>query len=194
MRKKIIYTASISLILVGGIIGIIHALKKEPEIQYMNASWSYNYTDIAEISQSSDIIALVKATGDKESYIENGIPYTKYKVNVISPIYGTEENEILTLLMTGGTDQNGLLIEITDDPLLRKNEEFLIFTQQNENGTLTVLGGPQGRLMHSNGKVNSLTPQNSYARTANPYSNIQITNANLDDIINEINTALNAKE
>jgi len=192
MKKKTVYAiASIVLVVFTGIAGFSHMHKvNDYETQYISASWAYNYADIEEISQDSDIIALIKVKGPNDTYEINNIPFTQFDVEIIMPIYGASLGEKLNIVMTGGYSEENVTVVILDDPLLKKNEEFLIFARQNEDGTVTILSGPQGRLIHTNGKLNSLTPANSAAHSANEYSNIKVYNADLEDIISEIKAAL----
>src|SRR5699024_6113349 len=108
-----------------------------------------------EISNASDLIALVrvdKLISEKEQF---GLPYSIYEVEVIKPVFGCEVGDKISIFMTGGKI-NKKTIEILDDPLLVPDQEFLVFTQLNDDGTYSILGGPAGRLVHKNGKLNSL--------------------------------------
>lgn len=168
--------------------------KGEKETHYLSASWSYNYSDIEEISQASDIIAIVRVSNQAQSYEEGGLPYTETKVEVIDPIYGVDLGNTLNIYQTGGETDDSI-IEVEDDPLLHNKEEFLIFAQQNEDGTITILSGPQGRLKHSNGVLNTLKAENSRARTTNTDMNINVVNASIDDMTQQIQNSLrNAKK
>ena len=187
MKKKFVYLmASIALATIVGIAGFKYAQKRdEAETQFMTASWAYSYANMEEISQDSDIIALVRVNGGKDSYEISGIPFVEFHVEVITPIYGADLGDRLSIFMADG---------VADDPLLKEEEELLIFARQNENGTVSILGGPQGRFVYDNGKLNAMAPVNTDAGSANAYANIQVTNADLKDIIGEIETALDSKE
>ncbi|MGD9676976.1 MAG: hypothetical protein AB7V16_01255 [Vulcanibacillus sp.] len=176
VKKRTLSFGVISFVMLIGIISVIYLTQeKEKDVQYAYASWNYSYKDIQEISEKSDVIAIVSVIGTNRKYMEQGIPFTEYNVEVVTPIYGSEKGEILTILMTG-MENDDKIIEIIDDPLMKAGEEFLIFCWQNDNGTYTILGGPQGRLEYQNGRLNSL----------NPNFNINIVNAGAEELINEI--------
>lgn len=156
----------------------------QQEIQYLSASWPYNYSNLEEISKASDLIALIKVEGVSKSYETRGIPVTEYKVQVLEPIYGTDETQLI-LFMTGREDKNKK-IEIKDDPLPHADEEFLVFCKQNADGTITVLSGPQGRLVYTDGKLNSLNAVNENEMEINSSSSIQIVNEDAETIIAQI--------
>lgn len=156
----------------------------QQEVQYLSASWPYNYSDLEEISKASDLIALIKVEGVSKSYETRGIPVTEYKVQVLEPIYGTDETQLI-LFMTGNEDKDKK-IEIKDDPLPRADEKFLIFCKQNADGTITVLSGPQGRLVYTDGKLNSLNAVKENAMDINSSSSIQIVNEDAETIIAQI--------
>lgn len=156
----------------------------QQEVQYLSASWPYNYSNLEEISKASDLIALIKVEGVSKSYETRGIPVTEYKVQVLNPIYGTDETQ-LTLFMTGREDKDKK-IEIKDDPLPYADEEFLVFCKQNADGTITVLSGPQGRLVYTDGKLNSLNAVKENAMEINSRSSIQIVNEDAETIIAQI--------
>lgn len=157
---------------------------KDKEIQYLSASWPYNYSNLEEISKASDLIALIKVEGVSKSYETRGIPVTEYKVQVLEPIYGTDETQLI-LFMTGREDKNKK-IEIKDDPLPHADEEFLVFCKQNADGTITVLSGPQGRLVYTDGKLNSLNAVKENEMAINSSSSIQIVNEDAETIIAQI--------
>lgn len=177
MTIKRILSGILAFVMIIGIISVISAnQKKEKDIQYLSvASWHYNYRDIQEISEKSDAIAIVRVKEPNRIYEEQGLPFTEYNVEVVTPIYGVEKDENLIIRMTG-KETDDKLIEIEDDPLMKTDEEFLIFCRQNDNGTHTILGGPQGRLEYQNGRLNSL----------NPDFNLNIFNADAEELINEI--------
>lgn len=156
----------------------------QQEVQYLSASWPYNYSNLEEISKASDLIALIKVEGVSKSYETRGIPVTEYKVQVLNPIYGTDETQF-TLFMTGREDKDKK-IEIKDDPLPYADEEFLVFCKQNADGTITVLSGPQGRLVYTDGKLNSLNAVKENAMEINSSSSIQIVNEDAETIIAQI--------
>lgn len=186
-KKSFIVITAISLVFTIIAVGIISNSFKtsKKEIKSLSASWTYNYADIEELSKNSDLIALVKVDGAKNTEETNGILFTEFKVDIIESIYNAENMESFVIYMTGG-ENDDLIMEITDDPLMQSDEEFLVFCQKNSDGTYTILSGQQGRLVYENGVVNSLNVTNSKVREANPYSNIEIQNADYKELVEEI--------
>lgn len=183
-NKTIIFS---TIILAAGIIAVIVAsnIKPQKEIEYMHASWEYNYEDIKEISQASDLIALVKVNNIEECTIDSGIPFTKFSVNITSSIYNPDNINDFIINMTGGETEDKI-IEIEDDPLLETGDEFLAFCKKSEDGIYYILSGSQGRLIYSNGKLNSLNAIDKRIAEANQFSNITVKNADAEKTINEI--------
>lgn len=152
----------------------------------MHASWSYNYGGIAELTNSSDLIARVKVVG--ESADDAGstvIGKTVFTAEVEELIYGDNENSV-NIVMTGWIDHNGKKIhEIDDDPLMYMDDEFLIFARKNDSGRYTILGGPQGRYVIDDGQVYSLGSYTSkLSRSGEDFE--KITGENYDDFISGI--------
>ena len=120
----------------------------------MNASWTYHYGSIKELCEadSLDLIARVKI-GDGRQEDKNGFMMTVFTAKVEELIYGSCEDSV-EIIMTGGVDHDAEIIyEISDDPLMQKGDEYIIFARKNESGTYTVLGGPQGRFVIDGGNV-----------------------------------------
>lgn len=185
-NKKIITAFTLILIIaIGGALFAYASSNTTKETEYLSASWSYNYGDIKEISQASDLIALVTVKGIKDTTIEQTIPYTTYSVEVKTPIYNSKENQQFSIYMTGGETEDKIL-EIADDPLLQSGDEILVFCKENPDGTYQILSGPQGRLIYTDGKLNSLNVVNTKVMEANSYSNITVKNADANTLISEI--------
>lgn len=158
---------------------------KEKETVYMSASWNYNYGNLYNISSDSDLIALIEVTTPGDTIVENGLPFTTFTVDVITPVYQASEGESFTIYMTGGeTDEQKM--EVIDDPLLQVGQEFLVFCKQNTDGTYQILGGPQGRLVYEDGMVSSLNIANERVAEANPYATVLVKNRDVESVIEEI--------
>ena len=155
----------------------------EKQTFHLSASWGYGYADLEEITQKSDVIAIVKVDGEPIVETLDGIPYSEYPVRVSTAILGVETKELLRVYMTGGTTENGDTIVMDDDPLFEKGIEYLIFAQKNDSGTITVLGGPQGRFVCDNGKVNSL---HIYYEKPEQLLNFEINNQNIDSVVDQV--------
>ena len=65
-------------------------------------------------------------------------------------------------------------------------KKMLVFCKENPDGTYRILSGPQGRLIYVNGKLNSLNVADAKVRQANPFSNIEVKNADADSMIEKI--------
>lgn len=184
-NKKIVSFLLFFTIFCIGTIIYFSKLSSEKTVTYLSASWEYNYKDIEEISEASDFIALVKVDCIEDSFTDTGIPYTEFKVDIVTPIYNAEEGESVTILMTGGETKDEI-IEIEDDPLLQPGDEILIFCQQNTNDTYRIISGPQGRLVYNNGELNSLNIVNERVKKANSSSNITIKNEDANELIRQV--------
>lgn len=197
MRKRRIALLG-TVILAAAILAGIFMKMKQPEKVYMSASWIYGYADVEELTGSSDLIALIKVNGLSQN-IEGRVPASVYEATVLDNIWGCEEKQRISVYMTGGKMDNQIF-EIKTDPLMKEGQEFLIFAQKNQDGTYTVLGGPQGRLVYRKGVLNSLqntdlpyvNAQNNAdtAETAKFVGLVNVQNETLEDIKGKINRAL----
>lgn len=153
--KKIVIGLMTAFLLLCAVIGtqIIQPI----ETSYTSVSSAYNYGDIEELAQNSDLIALVKVKGLVAYEDVTAGPFSTYEVEVIEPIYQCETGDKVKIFMTGGQNRKER-IEVNGDPLMEKGQEFLVFTTKNQKRTDTysILGGPQGRLSYENGKLYSL--------------------------------------
>lgn len=182
----------VSLIILGVVVSTIGTNKENvpKNKEYLSASWVYNYSDLEEMTKDSDMIALVREDKLLETYEEGGLPFSEYQMQVVEPILGVNQNEEITILMTGGEVED-YIMEVEDDPLIRDGEEFLVFCKQNKDGTFRVVSGPQGRMVYEDGKLSSLNTENSNARKTNVYMNIHINNVDAETLIDEIKEYLN---
>lgn len=150
-------------------------------VQYSDASWAYSYKDLNELADKSDLIALVKIAGVNKEFQKDNIDFTTYNATVEDAIVNSEDNQNVILYMTG-INNNTKHIEIRDDPLPNKDDEFLIFAKKNSDGTYTILGGPQGRLTYKDGKLNSLNHVSDRVGA----TNIEMVNKDFDDLKSKI--------
>lgn len=158
----------------------------------LSASWSYNYADVADLARNSDLIALVSIQEPEKdgSYKISSIRMTQFPAAVVERYYGEEEQEI-KIVMTGGIDESEKKIyEIADDPLMKAEEEYLIFARKNEDGTYTILGGPQGRFVLEDGKVYSLNVANEQVKKADPNASFRVDGVEKADFLEEIAKAV----
>lgn len=153
----------------------------------MHASWAYNFRDVQDLTENSDLIAYV-SVASMESYKESGIAKTKYVARVIDELHG-EGAETVEIVMTGGIIDK-ILYELDDDPLMEINDRFLIFARKNTTGTYTVLSGSQGRLVMKDDRVYSLNAIDSEVARANPHSNIKVNGVDKDALYSQIKSYL----
>lgn len=189
-KKALIILLIISLCLIGGYL-FIFGNETEPEKVMLNASRTYRYSDIEELTMNSDFIGIIEVTDDGTTQNANIIPHTIFSAKVIKPVYNCEENEEIKIFMTGGIKDN-CLFEISDDPLMKKGDKYLIFARKNDDGTLTALGGSQGRMFYQDGHISSLNTIDSQVKE-NSSSPIDCINTTDEEIINEINKAIYKK-
>lgn len=151
----------------------------------MSASWTYNYGSVEALSKSSDIVAVVKITGSKsEPY--GGLLFTNFDAEVKQLISGNDEKNI-KIHMTGGIDEaEKVIYEIEDDPLMQTNDEFLIFARKNDDGTYTILSGPQGRFEIKDDRVYSLNESNAQVKKANVGSNIKVNGMDKEEFFSSV--------
>lgn len=148
----------------------------KPKTEYMTASWVYGYSNIKELVAESDLVALIQIEGTDEEWELSSLPHTNYKATILNSIINkkNEENNIL-ITMTGVSNETKHM-EIEDDPLLQKGEQFIIFARKNDKNTYTILGGPQGRFKNINGKLYSM----KYVSDRVNWGNIDINGETLD--------------
>lgn len=152
MKRKV--WVGIIILVLGIILMGIVVFCNRTKIVPLSASWAYRYKDVQELTSNSDIIALIKVDKLSET-IERKVPASIYQVTVLDGIKGCRADEKLYVYMTGGKVGRELF-EVESDPLMKKGQQFLIFARENEDGTCTILGGPQGRFVYRNGRLNSL--------------------------------------
>lgn len=128
----------------------------EPKKVSMQGSWTYSYADVAELTKSSDIVAEITVV-DSTVTDEDGFVQTVYRASVDNIIKGNQEKEI-NLVMTGGVVDDAIY-EVDDDPPMNKSDKFLVFARENDDGSYTILGGPQGRFINSNGMIYSINTE-----------------------------------
>ena len=152
---------------------------------YMSVSWSKGYANLEELTQDSDLIAIISVKGIAEERLNKDLPSTIFTARVEKAIsQGKVEEEIL-IYMTGGT-KDGKQIEIIDDPLMKAGEAYLVFCQKNADGTYTVLGGPQGRFVYDDGTLTSLHLANEQVGRASAVNEIVLDKANADTVLAQI--------
>lgn len=102
-----------------------------------------------------------------------------------------QNSDRIALVTVQGVENT--VVEIDDDPLLQTGDKILVFCKENTDGTYRTLSGSQGRLIYSDGKLNSLNAVSAKVREANSYSNILVQNADAEALIQEIKEYVNEK-
>lgn len=154
---------------------------------YMQASWIYAYKGVKELCGTNDLdlIARVKISGSKQEN-RNGFLMTVFTANVEELIYGNAENTV-DVIMAGGVDhESKTIFEVSDDPLMQKDDEFIIFARKNESGTYTVLGGPQGRFVIDKDNVFPLVDYYSQSNMTKTQTAEKDNGKSITDFIEEI--------
>lgn len=180
-KKTIVLLSVLALVIIGSAIifgsGMLNGQKKS----YMMASWVYGYSGLEELSQASEVIALVRVKSVAKEYVDQGTPFTEYNVEVLTPIFNINQGDTLIVRMTGGPNQ-GVVFEVMDDPLLKIGDQLIVFCKENVGVSYlsySFVGGPQGKLTYSNGKLNALM------------FNIQVKDADFTETVDLINSYIN---
>jgi hypothetical protein len=195
-KSSICIFALAILVVVSGFSAYNHNQSKANEIvsedsshiKYLHASWNCNYADIEEISEYSDLVAVVEVEDKIKDYDINKIPFTEYSLKIIDSISDSslgEEN--LNVIMTGVQNEKKH-VEVIDDPLMKKNDQYLLFLRKNDDGTYKILGGPCGRLVYDsdNKTVTSLCIKDEKVKKANPNINLRVDDEKVNSIRDKI--------
>lgn len=79
----------------------------------------------------------------------SGVEYTDFSFNVSKTLYGSA-SESITIHQTGGPD-----FQVSDDPLFKVGDSYILFLHQYSPGKYFVVGGPDSRFQVQNGKIMS---------------------------------------
>lgn len=160
--------------------------KKTYQKEFMTASWEYGYADVQELTENSDLIAVVKVKQTvQEGTIAGGIPCTDYSLKVTESILNCEDHDEIIMHMTGGIVDD-TIYEIEDDPLPEKNDQFVIFAKKNDDGSYTVLGGPQGRFVVNGSKVSSLNVAYAQVKKVDGEFGIKLDSQDLSRFVEQV--------
>ncbi len=143
--------------------GIFLQKEKKPSVQYLNASWTYAYSGLEELTKESDLIAFVRITG-LDRVKDGEVPSSYFKAEITEAVKDSDGEKEIVIYMTGIKNEEKW-IEIQDDPLVCTGEEYLIFARKNTTGTYSILGGPQGRLLYENELLTAQTYLNQQKKT-----------------------------
>ncbi|MDR0292999.1 MAG: hypothetical protein LBH95_02460 [Oscillospiraceae bacterium] len=160
----------------------------------MQTSWAHSYSNISELDKSSDFIGLVEIIGELrfEEILPDGvaqktegvytIPLTVYSAKVLDGI--VSDSDTIEIVMTGKAGE----VQIADDPLMSAGEKWFIFAAKNDDGTCTILGGPQGRFIYyrDSDTISSLK-YSAYSRSElESEPGLQMTDLKLSEVKAEI--------
>ena len=166
---------------------------KSPKTEtVMYASWGESYFSIEELTDAADLAALVEITGIAEvQEHKNKLYLTIYSAKVIRGI--DTDLEKVKIIMTGKDDEEGK-IEFEDDPLMAVGDKWFIFARRNDDGTHTILGGPDGRFSYDEetDTVTALRYQLEL-REGLMHPGPEVENVSLDDIERQV-TAYQAEK
>ncbi len=152
-------------------------------VTMMHVCQAYGYSGVKELTENSDYIAVINVK-ESESFYYEILPKTLYTVETTQSIYG--ETDDVQLVFTGGVFEDKT-VELSDDPLMSIGDSFLVFARKNDDGTYTVLSGPQGRFVIEDDCVYSLNAVDKQLRSANrSSSNIMVDGVPLDDFIESV--------
>lgn len=161
--------------------------KVDLPVTYITVDWAIGYADIDDVTDNSDIIAVVKITGVNKE--KNDVSQMTYYNATIKQSILNSKNETNIVIPFTGVNNNTEHDVVLEDPLPDIGDEYLIFAKQNEKGTYTILSGCQGRYEYKNGIVNSLNYTHSTVGHV-----IDVHNKDINELKNEIQVHLNNKK
>ena len=119
-------------------------------------SWAIQYASIGDLAKAADLVVQGKVAGIAESYLDKGIPFTNFYVDVTSVTKGSANSKIL-VTETGGAATNPGTVVIDGDPPLIAGKTYFLFLREVNPGRYVILGGPQGQFEVQKGGVFSLS-------------------------------------
>ena len=128
--------------------------QEQPQDQWIHVDWSKGYANLRELTLDSELIAFV--TVQESAPTVGQIPSTVFTVKIDTLLWGEPLDATFDIYMTGGKNADGSLTQVAGDPLMKEGEQYLVFCQENKDGTYTVLGGPQGRFRYREGTLTAI--------------------------------------
>ena len=128
--------------------------QEQPKDQWINVDWSKSYATLRELTLDSELIAF--ATVQESTPTEGRIISTLFTMKIDTLLWGEPLDATFTVYMTGGKNADGSLTQVSGDPLMKEGEQYLLFCRENQDGTYTVLGGPQGRFRYWEGTLTAI--------------------------------------
>lgn len=118
----------------------------------VDASWAEGYPTLQQMTAHSVAVDKIVITHivkrgifSQSSSTSSAIPYTDFAGNVLATAKGPTKRTI-TIRQTGGTDRDGNLVAVKDDPLLVVGAQAVVFLKSAGPNLFYILGGPAGRL------------------------------------------------
>lgn len=122
----------------------------------MDASWAESYDNLTDLKAHSALAVEGSFTRIIDESKIKTVPITDFEFTVDEVIHdpaGTlKEGTRITVRQTGGS-VDGVLHQISDDPLFKISENAVLFLKEPEPGLFYVIGGPSGRFEVINGRV-----------------------------------------
>ncbi|BCW83324.1 MAG: hypothetical protein J0I04_00990 [Paenarthrobacter ureafaciens] len=122
----------------------------------MDASWAEGYDNLRDLKAHSSIAVEGSFTRIIDESSIKTVPITDFEFTVDKVLHdppgSLKEGTRLTVRQTGGY-VDGVLHQISDDPLFKISESAVLFLKEPEPGLFYVVGGPSGRFEVINGKV-----------------------------------------
>lgn len=124
-------------------------------------SWAESYESIEEISTEADLIVvgtvegILEVTSRLVAELRGGpyfIYYTDFAFSVEQVLKGPQDATEVMIHQTGAEGK----LEVSDDPLLKPGDEYVMFLHEYETGKYYIMGGPQGRFPIIEGEVFSM--------------------------------------
>jgi len=153
MKKKFFFVLILVIVFVSFLM-IVKIKNKNDRVKNENNkitvstrhSWMIGYASIYDITKASDLIAIIQVKNTNGTDGDSNISFLTYDAEIIDSIYGCKDGDVISIYATANMEE---------DPIPEPEQEFLVFTKKNEDGTYTILGGPQGRMKYQDGKLTS---------------------------------------
>lgn len=170
--------------------------QNEPTLQITEASWAKHYDSIDELCSDPDIGLIAIGEIDRIIDVVASDPvnarwgpvylyYTDFNFIIERVLEGKDTKEII-IRQTGADGK----WEISDDPLFKPGEKYVLFLREYEPGASCVLGGPQGRFKILEGRVYSM----NYVlppKTFFPSAGLDIDGVDLETFIKDVMVQIN---
>lgn len=165
-------------------------MNHQMETQYIEGSIPRGYSSLNELAADSDIIAVVKVNKKLNHWVSDHLPAFNLEATILTPIFQSKHGETIIITQIGGVmELEGKKInrQLKDDPPMDVGKEYLIFARHNDIDTYTIIGGPQGKFLHSNGSVSSL---HAIDRSLKKYGQIELHSFDINQVKSQLSSYL----